>query len=276
VSERPVGFFDSGVGGLSVARELRRLLPGEDILYLADSAHCPYGVRPPAEIEALSVAAASFLVDRGAKLVVVACNTASTVALPALRARFEAPIVGMVPAVKPAAAATRSGQVAVLATPVTIGTETFAELVDRFAAGVRVVECPCPGLVEMVERAETEGPRLQDVLRGCLGAALEGGADTVVLGCTHYAFLRPAVERLAGPTVAVIDTGEPVARQAVRVLAERGLLAERTRPGRLEVHTTGEVSACRAVLAALLREPDFRPEVVAGAPNPVTPDTGPG
>jgi glutamate racemase len=265
VSEAPVGFFDSGVGGLSVARELRRLLPNEDILYLADSAHCPYGARPPAEIERLSKKATAFLVERGAKLVVVACNTASTVALPDLRASFDLPIVGMVPAVKPAAAATRSGKVAVLATPVTIGTETFSDLVERFAAGITVLERPCPGLVETVERAETEGPQLESLLSECLGPALADGADTVVLGCTHYAFLRRAVERFAGPTVAVIDTGEPVARQAVRVLTERRLRTAKAEAGRLSVYTTGDVGSLRCALDGLLREPDFQPDKIGGA-----------
>jgi len=219
----PIGVFDSGLGGLSVLREVRRLLPDEDLIYFADSANCPYGTRPKAELRALAMRIVVFLVARRAKLIVVACNTASVAALPALRASFPVPFVGVVPAVKPAVALSRTHRVAVLATPATFQGEMFADLLRNFATGCEVIEQVCPGLVELVERGETDGPEVQRLLAKYLRPALEAKADTVVLGCTHYPFLRPVVESIVGPGVCVVDSGEAVARQVARVLDRDGL-----------------------------------------------------
>lgn len=217
---RPIGVFDSGVGGLSVLRHIRTALPAEDLLYVADSAHAPYGVKSPQFIEARALAIAEFLVARDAKALVVACNTATAAAIVRLRERFELPIVGMEPAVKPAAEATRSGVIGVLATSGTLESEKFADLVERFGSRARVIVQPCPGLVEQIEAGDLAGPLTRGLLEDFVAPLLAQGADTLVLGCTHYPFLTPLLRELAGPEVELIESGAAVARQLVRRLAE--------------------------------------------------------
>lgn len=218
--QRPIGVFDSGVGGLSVLRHVRAMLPGEDLLYVADSAHAPYGDKSVQFIEARAVAIAEFLVARDAKALVVACNTATAAAIAALRQRFDLPIVGMEPAVKPAAEATRSGVIGVLATSGTLDSGKFAELVQRFGSQARVIVQPCPGLVEQVELGDLAGPLTRRLLEGFIAPLLDAGADTLVLGCTHFPFLQPLLRELVGGEVAIIESGAAVARQLVRRLAE--------------------------------------------------------
>jgi glutamate racemase len=213
-----IGVFDSGVGGLSVWQEIARQMPGVDLVYLADQAHCPYGSRAAQEIREFSRAIAAFLITQGADVVVVACNTASAAALSSLRSQFAIPIVGMEPAIKPAAARTQSGHVGVIATQVTFQGELFASLLERFAGGIVVHTQVCPGLVERVEEGRLDDEGTLALLHHFLDPLLAAGVDTIVLGCTHYAFLRPAIERVVGPGVAVIDPAPAVARQAVRVL----------------------------------------------------------
>ena len=238
-TDRPIGVFDSGFGGLSILREIRRYLPAEDLLYFADTAHCPYGSRSREEIQRLSVGIARHLIDRGAKLIVVACNTASVAAVSRLRATYPTvPFVRVVPAVKPAAEKTRTGRVAVLATPAMFQGEMFEDLIRDFASNVEVVRQVCPGLVELVEAGKTEGPEVETLLREYLRPAQEAGADEVVLGCTHYPFLRPAVEAIVGPGVQVIDTGAAVARQVGRVLDEKGLRRQSPDDGRCTFYTS--------------------------------------
>jgi glutamate racemase len=246
-----IGIFDSGVGGTTVLRHLRRELPGEDLLYLADQARCPYGARPAEELRVLSAANTRWLLDRGAALIVVACNTASAAALRWLRREFpETPFVGMVPAVKPAAERTRSGVVGVLATPATIEGDLLDEVVLRWAGAARVVRQPCPGLVEQVEAGALDAPATIALLQTYVRPLLAAGADTIVLGCTHYPFLEPQIRRIAGPRVALLDAGPAVARQAARVLRERGLArADPTRRGATLYATSGD----REDFARLLR-----------------------
>lgn len=256
VRPAPVGVFDSGLGGLSVLRELQALLPAEDFLYVADNAHCPYGGRPPGEIRERARLVAGALVGRGAKLLVVACNTATTVALGTLRAQFPAvPIVGMVPAVKPAAATTRSGRIGVLATARTVGGESLAALVRDHAGTAEVRLVPAPGLVDLVERGETSGPRVEAALRPLLAPLLADGVDTLVLGCTHYPFLAAAIRELAGPDLAVIDAGAAVARRTRDVLARHGLLAPGLVPGTLSLLTSGRPDAVATAASRLLGTP---------------------
>ncbi|MEA3459151.1 MAG: glutamate racemase [Chloroflexota bacterium] len=223
VANSAIGVFDSGVGGLSVMKEIAKLLPCEDIIYFADSIHCPYGARSREEIQRLSHSIVRFLLDQGAKLIVVACNTASAVALSHLRATFSVPIVGMEPAVKPAALATRSGKVGVIATQVTFQGELFARLIERFAADVDVYTQVCPGLVERVETGLLNDPKTEELLRTYLRPMLEAGIDSLVLGCTHYPFLRRAIERIVSPGVRVVDPSLAVARQTKWVFEREGL-----------------------------------------------------
>src|SRR5574340_1031098 len=189
--EKPIGVFDSGVGGLSVLREIRRELPGEHLLYVADSGHAPYGDKPRQMIEARSVAIVEFLLNRGAKAVVVACNTATGASVETLRARFAVPIVAMEPAVKPAAESTKSGVIGVLATSGTLGSGNFARLHQRFGAKVEILVQACPGLVELVEAGDLSGDRTRALIEKYLVPLLAQQADNIVLGCTHYPFLAP-------------------------------------------------------------------------------------
>jgi glutamate racemase len=227
----PVGVFDSGVGGLSVLREIRRELPNEDLLYVADSGHAPYGDRPEQFIEARSVAIIEFLVDQGAKAIVVACNTATGAAIATLRSRFAVPIVAMEPAVKPAVERTQSGVVGVLATRRTLLSGNFAKLVERFGAGASILAQPCPGLVERVETGDLSGDTTRSLVEQYVVPLLEQGADTLVLGCTHYPFLAPLIQDIAGPDVSLIDPAVAVARQLRRRLESHGLLSHGLHPG---------------------------------------------
>lgn len=225
-SAAPVGVFDSGVGGLSVLAEISRLLPNESLLYVADCGHIPYGEKSPEFIRQRCRKVAEFFQEQGVKAVVLACNTATVAAAADLRERFpQWPLVGMEPAVKPAAAATRSGVVGVLATTGTLQSAKFAALLDRFATDVRVVTQPCPGLVELIESGDLNSPALRQLLQGYVEPLLAAGCDTIILGCTHYPFLKPLLGEMVPASVAIIDTGAAVARQLQRLLAERHLLA---------------------------------------------------
>lgn len=252
-----IALYDSGMGGLSVLREVRALLPRHDLLYLADAAFCPYGARPAEAVRERALACGRWLARHGAHMLVVACNTATAVAIEALRGELAAPVVGMEPGVKPAIAATRSGVVGVLATGGTLASERFSALVQRFAGGVEVRTVPCPGLVECVEEGDVSGPRPRALLRRYLGAL--HAADTIVLGCTHYPFLRALIAELAGPDVRLIDTGPAVARR-VAALAQR--LPALPRTGALRCFTTGAAAAFAATQRALCPELGAPPEHV--------------
>ncbi len=230
----PVGVFDSGVGGLTILQELLRELPDERYVYFGDSGNCPYGVRSEKQIQELALSAARFLLDRGAKLIVVACNTASVSALAELRKAYSdavpfVPFVGVVPAVKPAAARTRLGKVGVAATEASAKGGYLKRLIEEHANGVEVLPVGCPRLVDLVEAGVLDGPEAEAVVREYLQPLLDAGIDQLVLGCTHFPALRPVFEHVAGPEVEVIDSGAAIARQTRRKLAEQGLLA--TPPG---------------------------------------------
>jgi len=218
-SQAPIGVFDSGIGGLSVLRALQAELPHERFVYLADTGHAPYGERGDAFVAGRALAIAGWLRARhGIKALVVACNTATAAAIARLRACFSIPIVGIEPALKPAVAATRSGVVGILATGNTVRSDKFAALLDQHGQRARVIVQPCPGLADCVERGDLHGPRCQMLLARYLQPLLAEGVDTLVLGCTHYPFLIPAIQRLAGPTVAILDPSPAVARQLRRRL----------------------------------------------------------
>jgi glutamate racemase len=216
-----IGVFDSGVGGLSVLREIRRMVPSADLLYVADRGRAPYGPRPLIQVQGFSHEIARWLIDRGSTTIVVACNTASAAALEELRENFpEVPIVGMEPAVKPAAEATRSGVIAVYATAATFQGRLFESVVSRFTEGVTVLQSARPEWVTLVERGEVDGPEVDARLATDIQPDLDAGVDTLVLGCTHFSFLAPALGRLVGPEIRIIDPAEAVARQTARVAPE--------------------------------------------------------
>ncbi len=250
---QPIGVFDSGVGGLSVWRELTTLLPAESTIYLADQAHVPYGARTAADVEALTHEAAGWLLAQEAKLLVIACNTASAAALSSLRQRWpDVPIVGMEPAVKPASAHTLTHKVGVMATPGTLNADRFTSLVERFASGIEVHTQVCPGLVELVEAGDLDGPLVEAHLRSLLDPLVAADIDHLVLGCTHYPFLAPAIQRVVGDRVTLVDPAPAVARQAQRLLVTHDLLAAGDIAPTHRFFTTGDAAPLRISIAQLL------------------------
>lgn len=230
-----IGVFDSGVGGLGVLTEIRRLLPRADLLYLADQGRAPYGVRSLDEVAAMADEVTGWLLDRGATVVTIACNTASAAALHRLRGVHPGvPFVGMEPAVKPAAVRTTSGVIGVVATAATFQGELFASVVQRHSRGARIVTQACPRWVELVEASSIDGPEARGEVERCLAPILDEGADTLVLGCTHFGYLVPLIEEVAGPALTIIDPAPAVARQVARIASAH--IGE----GSLRLATSGE------------------------------------
>lgn len=263
-SRHPIGIFDSGVGGLTVLRAIRQLIPEVPLLYLADQAHVPYGPRPLKEVRHFSEAITRYLLDHAARLIVVACNTASAAALKYLRSIYpEVPFVGMEPAVKPAVEFTRSRVVGILATHATFQGELYASVVERFGQGVKLLQSTCPGLVNQIEIGALDSPDTRHILEDTLRPMLNKGIDTVVLGCTHYPFVIPLIQQITGPGVRVIDPAPAVARQAQRLLVAGNLLDLDVNPEadkRLNSHellhfaTTGDAARLERMLYSLLGE----------------------
>ena len=220
----PIGVFDSGVGGLTILKELLSELPDERYLYFGDTGNCPYGVRPVAEIQELSRNAVRFLLDRGAKIIVVACNTASVSALAYLRDTFTCPFIGVVPAIKPAAALTKTGRVGIAATEASAHGDYLRQLIAEHANGTEVFAVGCPRLVLLAEAGILNGPEAEAAIREYVTPLLEAGIDTLVLGCTHFPAMSEAFARVVGPDITMIDSGAAIARQTRRVLTERGWL----------------------------------------------------
>lgn len=235
--QNPIGVFDSGVGGISVLKHIHALLPHESLLYVADSKYAPYGNRAPAEIIARCFEIADFLIAKNAKALVVACNTATAAAIEAMRAKYDLPIIGMEPAVKSAAAATRNGIIGVLATVGTLKSAQFAALLENYGRNVEVVTQACIGLVECIERGELHSQSTLELVQHYCQPLLEEGADTIVLGCTHYPFVRPLIEQVVGADVALIDTGAAVAKHLQKRLLALNLLAD-ARPSSQFPHIT--------------------------------------
>ncbi len=222
----PIGIFDSGLGGLSVLRAVRALLPAERLVYVADSRYAPYGQRDDDFIADRTLAIGEWLVAQGAKALVVACNTATAQSIEFVRARLPIPLVGVEPGIKPAAQLSRSRVAGVLATPVTLRSARFQALVERHAADLRVLSQPGYGLVEAVECCDVDSPELLQLLRGYVEPMLDAGADTLVLGCTHYPFLDAAIRSIVGERMTLVDTSVAIARQLDRVLDQHGLRAD--------------------------------------------------
>jgi glutamate racemase len=251
----PVGIFDSGVGGISVLRAIREQLPEESIIYFGDQGHIPYGPRPMEQIRNFSEAITKFLLEQHAKIIVVACNTASAAALKYLREKFpDDQFVGMEPAVKPAAERTRTGKVGVLATPATFQGVLYASVVERFANGVELFQKTCPGLVQEIEQGNLDGEETRRILEEALLPMLDNNIDTVVLGCTHYAFVIPLIQQILGDNVRVIDPAPAVAKQTGRLLAAKGMRSQIRPGGGVKFYTSGDPDALNAMLPMLLGE----------------------
>ena len=232
---QPVGVFDSGVGGVSVLGQLVKTLPGEDFIYFGDTAHAPYGTKPPEEVLGYIRGVMDHLMNQGVKAVVIACNTATSVAAATLRAELSLPIIGMEPALKPAAMARKRGLILVLATPMTLCLPKFDALMARYGEGA--VRLPCPGLMELVEREAFD--EAEDYLREHLAAFDLNDVDAIVLGCTHYVFLRPVLKSILPPHIQIMDGNEGTARQLRRVLERSDLLNDQ-QAGSVVFQTSGE------------------------------------
>ena len=249
----PVGVFDSGVGGISVLRTARVLLPGEDYLYYGDTAHAPYGTKPPEEVEGYVIRIAEHLMQKGAKAILIACNTATSVAAETLRAKVTIPVIGMEPALKPAALLRHGGRILVMATPVTLRLPKFQRLMEQYGEGA--IPVPCPGLMEFVERGEWEGERLRAHLKGLLAPFKDESVDAVVLGCTHYIFLRQLILSMFPPKTAVLDGNIGTVRQLTRRLSEEGLLRQREAGGQAVLETSGDPNVMLPRMEMLLNLP---------------------
>jgi glutamate racemase len=262
----PIGVFDSGAGGLTILSALRRELPCENYIYFGDTARCPYGVRSDGEIIELTSRACRFLVEQGVKLIVIACNTASQSALTSLRATFSLPFIGVVPAVKPAARATRSGRIGVAATNQAARAIYLRQLIDEFAGGIKAFAVGCPELVTVVERGELDGPAVEGAVERALNPLLREDVDVIVLGCTHFPALRPVIERVAGPSVQVIDSGAAIARRLHSVLDAEALACGATsrgpREGELQLWCSGDPAAFSGVAAQILQYPVVACQVI--------------
>jgi glutamate racemase len=251
----PIGVFDSGVGGLSVLRAIREQMPEESVVYFGDQGHVPYGPRPLQQVRDFSEAITRFLLNKGAKIIVVACNAASAAALTYLRQTFpDVSFVGMEPAVKPAAEHTETGVVGILATPATFQGALYASVVERFANGVQLLQNTCPGLVLQIEKGDLGGRQTRRILEEVLHPMLGKNIDTIVLACTHYPFVIPLIQEIVGEKVRVIDPAPAVARQAQRLLEAKGLKRSVGERGKVEFFTSGDAGFLRALLPQLLGE----------------------
>ncbi len=256
-AEAPIGVFDSGVGGLTILAALRQELPYENYIYFGDTAHCPYGTRSDAEIIELSVRICSFLIEQGVKLIVVACNTASQAALNSLRATFTSiRFVGVVPAVKPAARATKKGRIGIAATNQAAKAIYLQQLIDEFAGGIQAYAVGCPELVTLVEQGELDGLAVEEMVNQALQPIIREDVDVIVLGCTHFPALRPVIERVTAQKIHIIDSGTAVARRTHYVLDTEGLIqpdnSNYAHMGNLKVWCSGDADVFSNVANKLL------------------------
>ena len=224
MGDRPIGIFDSGVGGLTIYKEIHKLLPHENIIYLADSKNAPYGEKTKQEIIDISVKNTEFLLSKGCKIIVVACNTASTNAVQYLRSHYKVPFIRVQPAIKPAALNSKTKIVGILATKGTLKSDLLLETSQRFAQGVEVVEQVGEGLVSLIEKGQMHSTEMDVLLQSHIQPMLKKKIDYLVLGCTHYPFLTPQIEALVGDKVKVLDSGEAIARQTKVILEQESMI----------------------------------------------------
>lgn len=250
-SELPIGVFDSGVGGLSVLREIHQLLPRENLLYVADSEHAPYGDKPKDFILARSTAIFEFFMNQPVKAIVVACNTATAAAVKELRTRYALPLVALEPAVKPASEQTLTGVIGVLATSRTIHSNNFQILFNRFADQVKIIPQACPGLVDQVELGDLHSSKTRELLWRYVEPLLEQQVDIIVLGCTHYPFLAPLIRELTANQVKVIDSGHAIARRLSHLLEMQDLHAKRNQSGEVTFYTSARERKTEEVISFL-------------------------
>jgi glutamate racemase len=251
----PIGVMDSGVGGISVLKHIQALLPHENLRYVADSKFAPYGNKTPLEIKARCFEVADFLISQGVKALVVACNTATAAAIDDLRAHYDLPIIGMEPAVKPAAEASKNGIIGVLATVGTLKSAQFAALLESYGRNVKVVTQACIGLVECIERGELDNPETKALIRLYTKPLLDEHADTIVLGCTHYPFVKDAIREVVGNEISLIETGAAVAKQLKNKLEENGLLSASSPQSDVQFWTNSKADNANEVIRNLWGAP---------------------
>lgn len=249
--ERPIGIFDSGIGGLSIARQIRERLANEHLLYVADSIHAPYGEKSESYITERAITISDFLLERNVKAIVVACNTATVSSIKALRAKYTIPIIGVEPGVKPAVFNTKSGVIGVLATDQTLKSASFNDLAKSFSTDVRIEVQPCPGLMEQVEALSLDSDATEALIKKYVFPLLLKGADHIVLGCTHYAFLAPVIQRVTGPNVQIVNTDIAVAKETVRRLEAINLLSKNSGEGSSEFWSSAASSVAHRQLTLL-------------------------
>ena len=251
ISQQAIGVMDSGVGGISVLKHIHALLPHENLMYVADSKYAPYGNKTAEEITARCMILGNFLISHHVKALVVACNTATAAAIDELRETFDIPIIGMEPAVKSAAEASKNGVIGVLATVGTLKSAQFAALLASYGRNVKVVTQACVGLVECIERGELDTPETKALIRLYATPLLAEGADTIVLGCTHYPFVKHVIQEIVGDKITLIDTGAAVAKQLKRQLEEKGLLSTSQEKAEVKFWTNSEAENASQVTEKL-------------------------
>ncbi len=253
-TEKAVGVFDSGVGGLSVLSRIRQHLPAESLIYVADSAYMPYGCKTAEDVKQRCLLVSKFLLNKGIKALVVACNTATSVAVQILRNKLDIPVVGMEPPVKPAVHGSKTGMVGILATSGTLNSDRFNLLRSRFAAQAELIVQPCPGLVELIEKGDVQTDQIRSLLDFYLQPMLDKGVDTLVLGCTHYPFVLQLIRQIAGDDIFIVDTGDAIARELQRQMHTLRLLSENHQAGSIQFWSTGNTAVVQPVMSRLWGE----------------------
>lgn len=254
--QRPIGVFDSGVGGISVLRELVALMPNENFIFYGDSKNAPYGTKTLEEVRKLTLADAEYLMTQDVKGLVVACNTATSAAIHILREKYqkEIPVIGIEPALKPAVSVKENPRVLVMATPMTLREKKFHNLMQKFQDQAEIIPLPCPGLVEFVERGELSGEALEHFLKNLFAPYQERKVDAVVLGCTHYPLVRKTIQKVLGSGVAVFDGGAGTARETLHKLKEYSLVSDAVTPGTVQFYNSTEDQAMIELSKYLLEQ----------------------
>ncbi|MCA0133423.1 glutamate racemase [Winogradskyella alexanderae] len=250
MSNNPIGIFDSGIGGTSIFKEIHSLLPNENCIYLADSKNAPYGNKSKDEILQLSIKNTELLLKHNCKLVVVACNTATTNAISYLRGNYDIPFIGIEPAIKPAALNTKNNVVGILATKGTLSSKLFHKTADLYASGIKVVEQVGEGIVPLIENGQLESENMEALLRTYIEPMVEANIDYLVLGCTHYPYLIPTLKRMLPKNVTIIDSGLAVAKQTAAVLDSNGLLNDNLNSPSIKFYSNGDLSVIKSILKA--------------------------
>ncbi|MFD2564118.1 glutamate racemase [Aquimarina rubra] len=248
MNDQAIGIFDSGVGGTSIWNEIARVMPNENTIYLADSKYAPYGKRSKDEIIALSIKNTKKLLELNCKIIVVACNTATTNAIKVLREQFDIPFIGIEPAIKPAALNTKTQKVGVLATKGTLSSELFAKTSDQYANNIEVIEVIGTGLVELIEEGKIQTPEMGMLLDSYIQPLIKKGIDHLVLGCSHYPYLIPVLRKMLPTHIDIIDSGEAVARQTKVVLSKNNLLNPSNQEGIHTFFTNGSLPVLQEIL----------------------------